>query len=337
MSSSGEADRRATVEQRATKRPRPPEVVVVGAVNVDFVVVAGSLPSPGETVVGPRCERYGGGKGANAAVAAARAGAQVRLVGAVGGDEIGEGALRELREAGVAVQGVAVLAEEPTGVALIVVDSAGENQIAVGAGANAALSASWVRHALADALPGCGCLLVSTEIPNDTVLAAVACARQAGVPCVLNPVPPIPAVLEALGAGPLLTPNATELEALSAMLERASGGPAKSPPESGAQRAGALAAATGAPVVVTLGGEGALLVQPGHPPARIAARETTVRDTTGAGDTFNGVLAASIAAGDPLARAVEVATVAAGISVGGAGARGGMPDAAQLEAALATL
>ena len=128
-------------------------VVVVGAVNVDFVVAAERLPGPGETVVGPRVERFGGGKGANAAVAAARAGADVTLIGAVGDDDTGRAALDELRADGVRVDGVAVLDGVPTGVALIVVDAAGENQIAVGAGANAGVERDRVRAALLDALP----------------------------------------------------------------------------------------------------------------------------------------------------------------------------------------
>src|SRR3954449_753296 len=112
-------------------------VVVVGAVNVDLVVAADRLPGPGETVVGPGVVQHGGGKGGNAAVAAGRVGAAVTLVGAVGDDDTGRGALDELRAEGVGVDGVAVLEGVATGVALIVVDAAGENQIAVGAGANA--------------------------------------------------------------------------------------------------------------------------------------------------------------------------------------------------------
>ena len=111
-------------------------VAVVGAVNVDMVVTADTLPGPGETVVGRDLARSGGGKGANAAVAAARVGAGVRFVGAVGDDDLGRDALTELTDEGVVVDDVAVVAGVPTGVALIVVDAAGENQIAVGAGAN---------------------------------------------------------------------------------------------------------------------------------------------------------------------------------------------------------
>ena len=176
-------------------------VVVVGAVNVDFVVAADRLPGPGETVVGPRVERFGGGKGANAAVAAARAGADVRLIGAVGDDDTGRAALDELRADGVRVDGVAVLDGVPTGVALIVVDAAGENQIAVGAGANGGVERDRVRDALVDALPDIDCVLVSTEIPLAAVAVAVETATAVGVPCVLNPAPVLPGLAGLLVPG----------------------------------------------------------------------------------------------------------------------------------------
>jgi ribokinase len=302
-------------------------VVVVGAVNVDLVVAADRLPAPGETVVGPGVVRHGGGKGANAAVAAARAGAAVTLVGAVGDDDTGRAALEELRDEGVDVDGVAVLDGVATGVALIVVDAAGENQIAVGAGANGRVDPDRVRAALADALPGAGCVLVSTEIPVEAVAAAVDAATATDVPCVLNPAPVLPGLADLLvprpgRRGPLLTPNAGELAALTGA------GPAD-------ERAAELAARTGAPVVVTLGGDGALVVGPDGELDHLPPFPATVRDTTGAGDTFNGVLAAHLAAGADLATATRAANAAAALSVAHTGARAGMPTAAAVEAALA--
>lgn len=297
-------------------------LVVVGAINTDLVVTAPALPGPGETVVGPGVERYGGGKGANAAVAAARSGAEVRLIGAVGDDDTGTAALAELRRDGVDVALVAELPHVPTGVALIVVDPAGENQIAVGAGANAALTADHVRTALANALPGAGCVLVSTEIPHGAIVEAVSAAARSGVPCVLNPAPVVGALHEVVGLGPILTPNRTELRDLTGATDPADG-------------ARVLRDRTGAAVVVTLGGDGALLLEPGGEPQALRARPTTVRDTTGAGDTLNGVLAAGLATGRPLDDALRRAMVAASISVGSVGARGGMPDAMSLAAAMA--
>lgn len=320
----------------------PATVVVVGAVNVDLVVAAPRLPGPGETVIGPTVERLGGGKGANAAVAAARAGATVQLVGAVGADEVGRGALDELRVDGVGVDGVAVLDDHPTGLAMIVVDPAGENQIAVAAGANAALPAAHVEDALAALLPSAGCVLVSAEIAGAALLAAVRAATAAGVPCILNPAPVTPTVLAAVsgpepavrpgsvaaGAAPrlVLTPNATELLGLV---------PDGGPRRSAADRAAVLAGRTGAVVVVTLGAAGAVVVDGAGPARAVAAPAVAaVVDTTGAGDTFNGVLAAGLAAGAALDGAVRTAVVAASLSVAGLGARTAMPDAGAIAAAL---
>jgi ribokinase len=299
---------------------------VVGAVNVDMVVTAERLPGPGETVVGPELVRHGGGKGANAAVAVARVGVPVTLVGAVGADDLGRATLDELRAEGVDVDAVAVLDGVATGVALIVVDAGGENQIAVGAGANGRVDRDGVRAALAEALPHAGCVLVSTEIPVEAVTAAVELATDADVPCVLNPAPVLPGLAGLLvprpgRRGPLLTPNAGELAAL------AGDGPTGT-------RAVGLAARTGAPVVVTLGGEGALLVGAGGEVEHLPPHPATVRDTTGAGDTFNGVLAANLAAGADLTEAARAANAAAALSVAHAGARAGMPTAEAVRAAL---
>lgn len=317
-----------------------PDVVVVGAINVDLVVAAARLPGPGETVVGGGLERHGGGKGANAAVAAARAGARVRLVGAVGADDNGTSTLRELQAEGIDVDEVEVLADEATGVALIVVAADGENQIAVGAGANAAVSAEHVRRALERLLPTAACVLVSTEVAAAAVAAAVETATAAGVPCVLNPAPVIPEVVGLLRAGPLLTPNASESEDLARLLA----GEDREPAESGhdgegnvrvcARAATQVMQRTAAPVVVTLGGEGALVLTPDGHVEHVSPRPAQVRDTTGAGDTFNGVLATRLAAGDALRDAVELANTAASLSVAHVGARVGMPTASAIYAAL---
>ena len=293
------------------------DVVVVGAINLDIVVEAARLPGPGETVVGPGMQRHGGGKGANAAVAAARSGARVRLIGAVGSDDIGASALAELADEGIDVSGVVRLRNKVTGVALIVVDHAGENQIAVGAGANAALSAKHVIDTITPLLADAGCVLVSTEIPGPAVTAAVRAAAHAGVACVLNPAPPIPDVLSLLGLGPIVTPNATEAVELAGLLGHATA--------TIEQSARAIAAASGAPVVITRGGAGVTLLASDATQHDIPPRPAEVRDTTGAGDTFNGVLACRIAAGDALERAIRVAGVAASMSVGQVGARSGMP------------
>lgn len=315
-------------------------VVVVGALNADLVVVADHLPRPGETVVGRRLERHGGGKGANAAVAAARAGAAVRLIGAVGDDETGANAVDELRAHGIDVSGIAVLPGEATGVALIVVDSRGQNQIAVGAGANSAVTAQQVSLALSEVLGRTGCVLVSTEIPEESVVAAVEAATSSGVPCILNPAPVVPAVLRLLRRGPLLTPNAIELAALVAALDQkapdthASRNDFPDDPQAITEGARRLAGVSRASVVVTMGGHGVLIVSPERDAELLPAPPAVVRDTTGAGDTFNGVLAARLAAGDHLEVAVRTAIVAASISVAHVGARAGMPSATLIAAGL---
>lgn len=293
-------------------------MVVVGAINVDLVIRTPRLPGPGETVVGPAVQQFGGGKGANAAVAAARNGAVVRLVGAVGADDLGTAAIEQLRGDGVDITNVRRL-DTSTGTAFIVVDDHGENQIAVGAGANAALTAEHVTEAMKTALEEAGCVLVSTEISGPAVTAAVRAATEAGLPCLLNPAPVIDAVRDLLTLGPLLTPNATEI------LELSDDGDIPT-------RATAVSALTGSPVIVTLGGDGVLVVDRAGNVTTIPARPVKVSDTTGAGDTFNGVLAARLAAGDPLVEAVTTAAAAASMSVTKVGAREGMPTAAELTA-----
>jgi ribokinase len=303
-----------------------PRVVVIGSVNVDVTVRADRLPGRGETVTGGTAHRGGGGKGANAAVAAARAGAQVELVAAVGDDEPGASALAELRAAGVGAGGVVALPDVATGTAVIVVDAAGDNQIAVASGANHALDAEHVEAALrraageaatpgaaspvcdAQALEGAGAFLISFEIPDAAILAAARIAAAAGAALVVNPAParPLPDGLAA--TRPILTPNQHEAAALTGEQD----------PERAAR---ALAAATGAPVVVTLGPRGALVAEPGGATTLHPAPAVDALDATGAGDVFNGVLATALAAGAALPHAVGTAVAAAAASVTRAGAR----------------
>jgi ribokinase len=310
-----------------------PRIMVVGAINVDLVVTADQLPHAGETVVGAGPARHGGGKGANAALAAARAGAHVSLVGAVGRDAMADVALADLQDGGVALDGVASLREEPTGVALIVVDRTGENQIAVGAGANAALDAAWVADQVRSAIRRqTRCILVSTEVPDAAVIAAVRAAAAAGVCCVLNTAPPTGAVLDLLDARPLLTPNARELAMLTQLLAAREG---TSTPAGANAQAVTIARQTRRPVIVTLGGDGALIATPDGATTRVPAPPIEVVDTTGAGDTFSGVLAVRLAAGDELGDAVGFAVTAASISVTRAGARDGMPRLAEIKTVVA--
>jgi ribokinase len=294
-------------------------VIVVGSVNVDLVVRAPRLPAAGETISGGTFERHGGGKGANAALAAARAGATTALVAAVGRDDDGSWQLRELASDGVDVSGVARIGVEPTGRALIVVAESGENQIAVASGANALLDAD-VRKALLDLAPARGAVcLLGFEVGDAAIEAAVAWARERGIRIVLNPAPPRDVTDAVLAVRPILTPNEGEALAL--------GGGAD---VEGAARS--LAERTAAPVVATLGAAGALLAEPGRAAAaRIPAPNVHAVDTTGAGDCFNGALAARLSLGDSLDSAVRWAVAAAALKVTRPGARSS-PEAADVDA-----
>ncbi len=299
------------------------KVLVIGAVNVDLVVAAERLPAPGETVVGPGVSSHGGGKGANAAVAAARAGAVVRYCGAVGDDEMGAGALGGLADEGVDVTEVARIDGVSTGAALIVVDPSGENQIAVGSGANARVAPESVRAAVARAADwGAGCVLISTEIAPDAAVEAVRAAAEHGIPCVVNSAPVLQELVGVLSVADFLTPNSSELRDLYAQTL-----PCDRRDPAAAEMATALAEHLDVTVVVTLGADGVLVVDRAGVTSVPAGEVESVADTTGAGDTFNGVLAASLAAGHDLVTAARRGAAAASLSVAHVGARTGMPTA----------
>jgi ribokinase len=298
-----------------------PELVVIGSLNTDMFVRVGSLPGPGETVTGGTFEMSGGGKGANQAVAAARAGASVALVGAVGTDDLGSRLIDDLEAEGVNVDGVARLAGVATGVAAIVVDEQGENQIAVASGANHALRAAQVRRALAQLdLSRARCALMNLEVGDD-VLVEGAARAAGGMTVVVNPAPARPLPHELLDGRPILTPNQVEAAELSGLDD----------PEAAAD---ALVRSGAAAALVTAGAQGVFVAGDG-PVRRIEPPPVEVRDTTGAGDAFSGVLAAGLARGWELERAARWATIAAALSVTKPGARAGMPGANEIEAVLA--
>lgn len=293
-------------------------VVVVGSINVDLVVTADHLPRPGETVLGGRYARHFGGKGANQAVAAARAGASVIMIGAVGSDPFGDESLAALAGEGIDVSRVRRV-DQPTGMAIIAVAADGENQIVVAPGANAEVSAD--DGALAGLPMGPGVLLACLEVPMASVVAAVSAATRLGLTPVVNPAPARRLPPDLLAHRPILTPNEDELLA-------AAGADDVDTALDALDRAGA------GPVVITRGPAGALLADgPRH--FEFPARLTRVVDATGAGDTFSGVLAAWLAEGRPIQEAVAAANAAAGLSVTQPGARGGMPARSAIEAALA--
>lgn len=313
-------------------------VLVVGSVNVDLVITAERLPEAGETVTGGMFTRHMGGKGGNQAVAAARLGAPVSLVAALGGDELGSEARRALEAEAVDLAAIATVRDAATGVAIIVVGGGGENLIVVAGGANDSLSVAHVRDALDTFAPSHGdVVLVGHEIPTAAALEALRLGREAGATTILNPAPAEGLDRSSFGLADVLTPNRRELAALVAAERHRTG---RSPHGDDPARAAASllepgpeGAGAGA-ILVTLGAAGALLVRRGADPLTLAAPHALAIDSVGAGDTLNGALAAALAEGRTLEEAARRAVVAATLSTTRAGAREGMPTVPQLEAAL---
>ncbi len=303
-----------------------PRIAVVGSSNTDLVVEASALPAPGETVLGKDLLTAAGGKGANQAVAAARLGAAVTLVARLGRDTFGDRALAGFAAEGIATDCVVRDPDRPSGAALIIVDGEGENLIAVGQGANGALSEDDVEAARA-AIEGADLLLLQLEVPRAAVRHAARLARRAGVEVVLDPAPAAELDAEMLELVTYLTPNETEARILTDLevVDAASG-----------HRAAEILLLRGAANVLLTLGAGGCLVANAEGSRVIPGRTVEAVDTTAAGDTFNGALACALAAGRPLERAVEVASAAAALSVTRRGAQPSMPTREELERFLAS-
>lgn len=297
------------------------DVAVVGSLNRDLTVITSQHPLPGETVLGTRHYWDNGGKGANQAVAAARLGARVALVGRVG-DDVGGRLLREaLGEENIDTSGVGTDADLPTGLAVITIDSTAENTIVVSPGANSRLSPTHVRNQ-SDVIAAARVLLVQLEVPLDALVAAAGLAT--GIVCV-NPAPATDLPIELLSRVDVLVPNRTELATLAGT----------EVPEDAAQAsAAAQRLETSGAVVVTLGGEGALLVAEGRA-QHIPAPRVEAVDPTGAGDAFCGALAQSLSRGAQLDTAVERAVVAGAIAATRPGAQAALPDSGEVDRLLA--
>jgi ribokinase len=296
-------------------------VVVVGSANVDLVVDVDRRPAPGETVLGRGHRRFPGGKGANQAVAAARAGARVALVGCVGDDASGDDLLAELAGAGVDTTVVRRVPGVTTGTAFITLTPDGENSIIVSPGANGHLDRAAV-EAAAPAIAAAAVVCAQLEVPLEGVRRGLELARRAGALTVLTPAPAVPGARELLGLADVLVPNLGEARALA-------GDPAASPRDVARRLLGLGAGA----VVLTLGAQGVVLDTPQGTSELPARQMGEVIDTTGAGDTLAGVLAALLAEGASVADAVRVAVDAAGISVTRAGAQTSMPTLAEIRGA----
>ena len=296
-------------------------VCVVGAINLDLVARVAELPRPGETVLASGVSRGAGGKGLNQAVAAARAGAEVAMVGLVGADEAGARLLEVMVQAGVDIAHVRRHPTAPTGQAFITVSEAGENAIVVAPGANARVSPIPVSE-----VAGAHVLLAQLE----TALAPVLSLFEADLPgClkVLNAAPALPDGARMFASCDLLVLNQTELAAYArqpALLQGA---------DAAVRAARSLLVRPHQSVVVTLGAEGVLIVDAAraqHFPGRI----TEVVDTVGAGDCFCGVLAAGLDEGRSLAAAAARANAAAALAVGRHGAASAMPTRAEIDLAI---
>jgi ribokinase len=303
-------------------------VVVLGAINVDMVVSGAALPAPGETVVGGTFAMHQGGKGGNQAVAAARAlrggprEGSVAIVGAVGDDRFGADALAALRDEGIDCSCAPVRHGVATGIALVAVDTSGENQIVVAPGANATLTPTDVELALGRLLGASSVLLASLEVPIDAVLAAAFVARQRGARFVLNPAPAhdVPSALLRLATH--VTPNEIELDALVPDLA--------GDPERAARWLGERDRELR--IAVTLGARGVLAFGPDVDRV-FRALEVEPVDTVGAGDAFNGALSAALAEDRPFVEAVRRGRTAGGLATLRRGAREGMPERAEIDRA----
>lgn len=273
---------------------RRPDIAVVGSLNVDLTLRCDRLPHPGETITGRDLTQGPGGKGANQALAAARLGAEVRMVGRTGADAYAEVALGNLRAAGVDLTLVGQ-ADSPTGIAMILVDDTGENQIAVHPGANALLDLADLDLGDADAV------ICQLEIPSRAVAQAARATH--GLFC-LNAAPALPVPPEALARADVIIINETEHAAL--------------PP-------------TGAMIALTLGAAGAVLLKDGEQLARAAAPAVTAVDTVGAGDTFVAAFVVGLVEGRQPGDALQRACAAAALTVTREGAQTAMPTAAQVD------
>ncbi|MGW0330677.1 ribokinase [Streptomyces sp. NPDC003011] len=290
-------------------------IVVLGSTNMDLVAYVEKAPQRGETVTGREFRTIPGGKGANQAIAAARAGATVSMIGAVGNDVFGPRLRSTLEHSGVTTDHLRTT-EGPSGTAHIVVDDEGGNAIVVVPGANAG-----VDHLVPGddgLIASADALLLQLEIPLAAVLAGARTARGHGVRTVLTPAPAQPLPPELLAATDLLVPNEHEAAALTGRTD---------------PHSAALALLDQVPeVVVTLGAAGSLYAARGTEPFTVPAPRVTAVDSTGAGDTFVGTLAVALGEGRPLRAALTWAATAAALSVQRPGASASMPYRSEIEA-----
>jgi ribokinase len=303
-----------------------PAVLVIGSSNTDLIIKAERIPQPGETILGGQFVRAAGGKGANQAVAAARAGGAVTFIARAGCAANGEAALAGFAADDINVKHIIRDRTSPSGVALIFVGKSGENSIAVASGANDKLSPTDVRKAK-DAFRRARVVLLQLETPLRTVAASIALAAAAGVRVVLNPAPARPLPANLLKRVYLLTPNESEAELLTGVAVTSIAAVAKA--------AGKLLARGVQNVIITMGSRGAFVAGKDLR-QMIPGFKVSAVDATGAGDVFNGALVVVLAEGHSLLEAARFACAAAAISVTRFGAQSSAPTRKEIQAMLAT-
>ncbi len=304
------------------------KVVVVGSANTDMVVTSPHLPKPGQTVLGGIFQKHPGGKGANQAVAAARAGAEVRFIAKLGPDSLGDETLDNLKREGINTEHVHRDPEHASGVALIMVDARGENLIAVAPGSNGTLQPEEI-DAARNSIKAADILLLQMEIPFDTVLHTISLAAELNIPVILNPAPAprqeIPP--EIFAKIEYLTPNKGELDNLTGNLP--------SDKVDLITKAQILLKLGVKNVLITLGQKGSVLIN-NTQTLEIPTFPVKAVDTVAAGDCFNGCLATALAEGKEVSEAIRFASAAAAISVTRQGAQPSLPFRTEIENKLRT-
>jgi ribokinase len=302
----------------------PKNILVIGSSNTDMIIRVPRIPNPGETVLGSRFTMAAGGKGANQAVAAARAGGRVTFVARIGDDVFGAEALDNFKTDGIDTRFVFRTPGVPSGIALINVDEHGQNGISVASGANAALSVDDLETAR-PAFESAEIVLLQLESPLVVVETAARMAETAGIPVLLNPAPAQPLDDSLLGRVSVLTPNEHE----AAMLSGIPFGNEQSVRDAAAR----LRARGASRVIITLGERGAF-ASAAEFEGLVPAFKVEPVDTTAAGDVFNGALAVALAEEKPLEKALRFASAAAALSVTRLGAQPSAPTRAEIEAFL---